>query len=53
MDVMSTSNKRLLGLERWEELFKSGDESAIKTEMTGLQAAVQDIQEVIYAFNLE
>jgi len=47
MNVNTPTHKKLLGLEKWHNLFQDGNEDLIKNEMAGLQSAIEDIQKVL------
>jgi len=51
LDVSTQNNKKLLNLERWHQLLKNGDDYAVKEEMSSLQNAINDIQEVLRYLN--
>lgn len=42
--AMTTENKNLLNIEKWDEIFKSGNQEQMEEEMGNLQEALSDLK---------
>jgi hypothetical protein len=43
----TTEYKELLGVEKWEEIFMSGDKMKIQEEMGALQESLKELKEMV------
>ncbi len=54
LNSLSQENKDLLNLEKWDELFRSGDSHSLEEEMNTLSDAMREIKsEVLYLMKLK